>query len=312
MSSEKVAPAVVKLATAGVIDSETFAGEVVTDLTEQMTKDRVAQYETEKNAISEFKDRLSKAIEVISSGGPSKDKPLVFFIDELDRCRPNYAIELLERIKHVFDVNGIVFVLALDKRQIGHSIRAVYGSGLDVDGYLRRFIDLEYTLPDPDHIAFPSLLADQFGISKSAKQIYAAGADSNLTVRLFAGFAKCFGLSLRAQQQSFAAMSIILVTGSPMVALLLPLIAGMLAIKAYDADLYSKIISGEISAQKTLEMLADSTSGKEFMCSTEGTYFEAQFLGAKRKSDSSAEKLLAQYRKKIRRGNWWSSTRGCN
>jgi predicted KAP-like P-loop ATPase len=31
-------------------------------------------------------------------------KPLIIFIDELDRCRPLYAIECLERIKHIFGI----------------------------------------------------------------------------------------------------------------------------------------------------------------------------------------------------------------
>jgi len=65
-------------------------------------------------------------------------KPLIFFIDELDRCRPDYALQLLEKAKHLFNIDGIIFILALDRDQIGHSLKSIYGEGLDVDGYLRR------------------------------------------------------------------------------------------------------------------------------------------------------------------------------
>ena len=74
---------------------------------------------------------------------------MVFFVDELDRCRPTYAVELLERIKHLFEVDNIVFVLALSTGQLESSIRSLYGDGLDAPGYLRRFIDLEYPLREP-------------------------------------------------------------------------------------------------------------------------------------------------------------------
>ena len=87
----------------------------------------------------EFKNRLSKFNE-------EHNKKLIFFIDELDRCRPSFAIELLETIKHLFSVPGIIFVISLDKDQLSHSVATVYGQNMDTVGYLRRFFDLEYKL----------------------------------------------------------------------------------------------------------------------------------------------------------------------
>ena len=92
-----------------------------------------------KNIIS-FKNSLANFIEK-----STEDKPVVFIIDELDRCRPNYAVEVLEQIKHLFSVPKIVFVLSIDKEQLGHAVRGVYGSEkLNADEYLRRFIDILY------------------------------------------------------------------------------------------------------------------------------------------------------------------------
>jgi hypothetical protein len=71
----------------------------------------------------------------------------VILIDELDRCRPTYAIEMLEAIKHWFCVPNVVFVLAMDREQLSHSIRAVYGQGFDVDGYFLRFFHLLEQMP---------------------------------------------------------------------------------------------------------------------------------------------------------------------
>ena len=71
--------------------------------------------------------------------GKEKELPLFILIDELDRCRPNYAIELLENIKHIFDIPGIVFIVATDSKQLSHSINAVYGSKFASEKYLKRF-----------------------------------------------------------------------------------------------------------------------------------------------------------------------------
>lgn len=82
-------------------------------------------------------------------------KPLIIMVDELDRCRPDFAIALLEDIKHLFSVDGVVFVLAVEKAQLANCITATYG--LDTTGahrYLGKFIDMTMELPPPDSKAF--------------------------------------------------------------------------------------------------------------------------------------------------------------
>lgn len=72
---------------------------------------------------------------------------LVVLIDELDRCRPPYAIETLEVAKHIFNANGVVFALGLHRQQLTASIKAVYGQDFDAQGYLERFFDFSASLP---------------------------------------------------------------------------------------------------------------------------------------------------------------------
>ena len=114
-------------------------------LSESLVKEQIKKYEKSRKTLSKFKKDLSELAQCYADG--KEQKPLVIFIDELDRCRPDFAIEVLEKAKHLFNVDNIIFVLATDKTQLGHSIRAVYGQGLDVNGYLRRFIDFDYLLP---------------------------------------------------------------------------------------------------------------------------------------------------------------------
>ena len=74
-------------------------------------------------------------------------KRMVVFIDELDRCKPTFAVELLERIKHYFDNNQIVFVISINKHELIQTIRKYYGDSFNANRYLNKFFDLQFQLP---------------------------------------------------------------------------------------------------------------------------------------------------------------------
>lgn len=90
--------------------------------------------------IKNYDGRIPKTVE----------KKIIIFVDELDRCRPTYTIELLEVIKHIFDVEGFIFILSIDKEQLSHTISNRYGYKSDSVAYLRRIFDIEFRLPHPN------------------------------------------------------------------------------------------------------------------------------------------------------------------
>ncbi|MDN3204577.1 KAP family P-loop NTPase fold protein [Algoriphagus sediminis] len=140
------------------IDSETFA-EGIKKLSEKSIdafQSEVDEYKKKKEGLDEFKKALEEYVVPL-------DKPVVFIIDELDRCNPKYAVEVLEIIKHFFSVSGIVFILSIDKEQLGNAIRGYYGSDLiKADEYLWRFIDLEYSIPKPSIDQFNKYLFETY------------------------------------------------------------------------------------------------------------------------------------------------------
>ena len=82
-----------------------------------------------------------------------KDKTgrkLLFIIDDLDRCKPTFAVELLEVIKHNFNCDEAVFLICANNDQLQHTIKKYYGEGFDGYEYLDRFYDIVINLPDPD------------------------------------------------------------------------------------------------------------------------------------------------------------------
>ncbi len=95
----------------------------------------------------EIRDKVK---EVFNSIIVENVEKLVIFIDELDRCRPNFAIEMLERIKHYFDDDRIIFVASVNREQLIRSISKYYGTNFDSTGYLDKFFDRNVYLPEID------------------------------------------------------------------------------------------------------------------------------------------------------------------
>lgn len=65
---------------------------------------------------------------------------LVIFVDELDRCKPSYAVKVLERIKHFFTNDRITFVFSINTSELQHTIRKHYGNDFNADRYIDRFL----------------------------------------------------------------------------------------------------------------------------------------------------------------------------
>ncbi|MEE4677693.1 P-loop NTPase fold protein [Pseudomonas alliivorans] len=204
-------PVGVKIATAGILDLEKLVEDEASKLSEALAKDIIDNYSKDKEAIAVFKANVAK---VLGAGAVTQEKMFIF-VDELDRCRPDYAIELLERIKHLLDIEGLVFVLALDKDQLAHSVKAVYGSEFDALGYLKRFIDVEFTLPSAnvdqfvEHLLSNLELNQYFAMRVSREVAY----DRSSLVEMLKVVAK--NMSLRNIEQLLAKIKLVSLSVKP-------------------------------------------------------------------------------------------------
>jgi len=106
---------------------------------EKLVAKRLESYENDKKSIEAFRSALQ---ELAKDG-----KPIVIFLDELDRCRPDFAIRTIERMKHFFEAPNVVFVLLMNREQLVAAIQGIYGSSIDAESYLGKFIQLSLTLP---------------------------------------------------------------------------------------------------------------------------------------------------------------------
>ncbi|MEL7833029.1 KAP family P-loop NTPase fold protein [Fodinibius sp. Rm-B-1B1-1] len=100
-------------------------------------------YFEKADLIQEFHNKLKALLE-----NRDNNKKIVFFVDELDRCRPSFAIEVLEKIKHLFDIDHVNFVLAINREQLVEIITNAYGvNAEDAYVYLQKFVHIETNLP---------------------------------------------------------------------------------------------------------------------------------------------------------------------
>ena len=263
--SKNIAPAVVESILAKYIKTEVLkdalvgASKGITDIFENDVED----YAKKKKSISDFRSELGDFIAKTNDG-----KPLVFIVDELDRCRPNYAVSILEQIKHFFSVPNIVFVLSIDKIQLGNAVRGVYGSNLiDADEYLRRFIDIEYTIPKPEGETFYKYLFeryefDDFFSSQERLKYRQLHYDKENFLSLCKLLFNSTNISLRQQQKIFINARIGLRTFGtdhfviPMVFLYLNYI------KIVQPNYYNEIKDKKLSLDSFQEKFAQSLSNK--------------------------------------------------
>lgn len=167
------------------------------DLIGEQGKALIERFREGKKTIAQFRACLGEFLKIASSKG--QKLPLFVLVDELDRCRPPFAIALLERIKHLFEIDEVVFVVASNTEQLSHSIGAVYGNGFDSLGYLSRFFDRSYFFERVSRQAFVEGLYEDLPLDTSKISVPPLVTISDY---LTGGF-DYFGLSLRDIEQVY-------------------------------------------------------------------------------------------------------------
>lgn len=124
--------------------TESILSDIVVNSVDRITKKK------SKN----FSDILQQIVEDVKN--KTDTNSILIMIDELDRCTPNYIVKLLERIKHLFNIPGLVFVLAVDNQILRSAIRNEFGFDDKEfeEKYLHKFIDYFYRLPEPDYVQY--------------------------------------------------------------------------------------------------------------------------------------------------------------
>lgn len=214
IKAKRIAPGLLKSATVaaakvttfGALDLEKEYEKVLADMAGSAIGDLVDSFNVKKKIVGEFKKHIAKAMDCL----PDEQQNLIIFIDELDRCRPTYAIEVLERMKHLFDIERVVFVIAINRQQLSKSLQGVYGPSFDGEHYLKRFIDLDYQLTVTDQIGYINMRINQKDIQNCFAPILDGQREFETFSRIIKGLVKRFDYRLRDIDQLIMRFRLIL------------------------------------------------------------------------------------------------------
>jgi len=231
----------------------------------KVTEHLIKEHDGKAQAIESLKINVKEWIEAVMAYD-KKSYPAFIFIDELDRCRPSYAVEMLETIKHIFDIKGVVFVVATDTEQLQHAVKAVYGEGFNARTYLSRFFNSRFSLRAPD---FKDLLAvhcdkeklsgahfDKLGIT-----VWPPNTDGQVTLDNISAVFNSFRLSARTAIQITDRVIAILGNLSKGSKIDILVLTTLLSIREKDDKLYRRIVSGKFDDEPP----KDTTSLTKFL-----------------------------------------------
>jgi len=153
----------------------------VSQVVDHLGGEMIAQYNKRRTSREAFRTNLAALAASIDQHEDPRASPIFVIVDELDRCRPTYAIALLEEVKHLFDVPGVVFIIAMHGEQLTHSIAAIYGQAFDSRSYLRRFFTRSYRLR---RLSIRELVASRFTLMEwrvrfAAPPLFVNGKEEN-------------------------------------------------------------------------------------------------------------------------------------
>lgn len=290
-------PVALRFASAGVLSGEEPIEKFLSEVGEKWAEHEIQRYEESKRSMEALKQQISEiAKRVTGTEGAGDAQPLVVIIDELDRCRPTYAIRVLECIKHLFSVPGIVFVVAIDRIQLGHSVASQYGVGMDSEGYLRRFFDLELNLPQPTGAQFTESQFMAFELDQYFNQ---ENGSQQRFVRV--NYMECFEelfsalqLSLRDRQRAFAWLNYLARMGSQRLAPDPFLASTLIAIKVSNASLFHGLATGHAKPRDIIEFIEKRDAARRFFGTQTGHIVEA-ILNAAFATSESIPKVISEY-----------------
>ncbi len=276
-------PGAIRLATAAIPVVGSELGQTLASYAEG----KLSGYQESQKSIKAFRRVLQDMASELSA---QKDHPLVVVIDELDRCRPSYAVELLEVAKHLFSVDRIVFVLAVNRSELAHSIRALYGNDFDAMGYLRRFFDVDFRLPDPERTVFIDALLYAIRINDYFQRTQdQQGRTEREDVRdLLHGCFRAPELSLRQIAQATHRLGLVFESlRSDQRSYCIPATVALI-VRTIDLDLYHRFVLGKASDLDVVDAVFDRPGGRTLVGNPARSVFEKTIiLAAHEMSDSN-------------------------
>ena len=270
-------------------------GDVVKGIADSCADDRMSAYREARRSVEEFKNALQGMARCASRD--AEHPLLVVMIDELDRCRPTYAVELLEVAKHLFSVDGVVFVIAVNRSELAHSIQALYGPAFDAMGYLGRFFDVDFHLPDPNRSRFIKEATKAVGIQTYLDRTtdHSGPGELHMLDSMLEAF---FGepvVSLRTVARAIHLLGVVYAALGDGKLVLGMTTAVLVILRTLDPVLYYRFVDGRASDAEVVDgMVAHLGENARARHHHEFVAFEASMIASQWERDGTRESPLMQ------------------
>jgi hypothetical protein len=254
-----------RVASQGIVDDQLLQSwtktveDQASNVTDELVDRLLREQEAKDQLMTQFREALVRLPLVLTQlrNPEAKSAPLVIIIDELDRCRPTFAIQVLESIKHFFSVERTHFVLGLHTEQLQHSIKAVYGPEIDAARYLEKFIHLSVFLTEEKRAYHKRDVVKYVehwkrNLEFSPTQTQAFDEFSGLVVHV----AETQALPIRSVERVLSNLTLALIAVPESSLRLHSLIAGLSVLKALYPGLYNKAKAGSLSYQEAAAALS--------------------------------------------------------
>lgn len=221
--------------------------------TDRFLNERIDTIAAERRAVRAFKNELASVTHQISESSRFTS-PLVFIIDELDRCKPSFALDVLERMKHVFAADGVCFVLVTHLAELRRMVKHAYGVEAP-EQYLHKFYQLkidikklvakEGTEASSEYILY---LCGQFGIPTPSRE--------HTWFITLANLVRLHGLTFRSVERVVRNLAMyVKANRNYAVTQLMDIAAGLCVMREVEPDLYNDAAGGRLTHRQAKEFL---------------------------------------------------------
>ena len=229
-----------------------FSGIDLTDISDVVSKlqgeDPFSTLRTQREIQKEMDSFLAEICK-------ERGNKLVILVDELDRCKPTFAIKLLERVKHYFTNEKVIFVFSVNGNELQHTIKRFYGEQYGATRYLDRFFDVTVPLQPVNTKSFGQFIGGVSGSRVFYDVCEYVIERYNLSMREQIRFYRSLNhISQYADKQNYAVQYSLI--------LAFPLAVGL---RIVNRELFSEYIHGRLSSPFVEMMEKNECFGVESM-----------------------------------------------
>ena len=275
-----------------------LASSFASDLARKAAEKLFLSHENSQSAIDEFRSKLASLAEALADD--NEEKPVIIVIDELDRCRPTFAIELLEVAKHIFGVRNVIFVLSTNRQELAQSVRAIYGDRFRAEDYLERFFDTEFNLPHLERREYIVNNIESTSIGERLQERYAREA--------FVALLNGSTLNLRSISKAVHHLNLVATSSSRLIELETEIASILVAYRAISHRSFQEFLQGRLTDAQTTQNIFAALRGEGLRNTIEHAVYEAvvwsanlRIKGENRFSDAVLEPIRRD--KKIQPGS---------